>query len=281
MYMGDIGDIQVSPLPDYIQLIFHLQGIGPDECDFKFNKRVPPTDPTPCRFAGVMWLRSPTCYGTQEDCSCDLRQVAGKIKWEARVTKGKVYAEFVAGGIVFTLNRQTMAQDTVPYPDSMPRTSLGVKPLTEQWQSFTFPVKFQLTEPSFKGLTSENIPADILEILQSLKDKEFSDEEEFFNDLKKQMGEEQAAKYKTLLLKYGAIPHATVIRPEYFQHVVGAFGVVVPWSSNGVILKSNWRDLLAADWRERLKDGQPVSDQPLAQPSDPITIEIRNIRYER
>jgi len=61
---------------------------------------------------------------------------------------------------------------------------------------------FKLTEQSFKELRDENIPEDILKTLKPLENREILVEEEFLDVIKKQIGEEQTVRYKTLILKH-------------------------------------------------------------------------------
>ena len=64
---------------------------------------------------------------------------------------------------------------------------------------------FKITEQSLENLKSEDVPDDILEKLQNLKDQEFT-EEEFLDILKITIGDEQTVRFKSLILKYTFIP---------------------------------------------------------------------------
>lgn len=65
---------------------------------------------------------------------------------------------------------------------------------------------FNLTEDSFKNLRNEKIPADILERLKPLENKEMIGKDGFLATIKKQIGERQTFKYKMLILKHAIVP---------------------------------------------------------------------------
>ena len=61
---------------------------------------------------------------------------------------------------------------------------------------------FKLTTQSLENLKKEGISGGTLEGLRLLENQEFTTEEEFLNAVKTQIGNEQAVRYKELLLKY-------------------------------------------------------------------------------
>lgn len=63
-------------------------------------------------------------------------------------------------------------------------------------------VRFKLTESSFKELRNKGVPAEVLESLKTLKDKEFILKNELLDALENQIGKEQTNTYKDLILKY-------------------------------------------------------------------------------
>ena len=63
-------------------------------------------------------------------------------------------------------------------------------------------VSFKITEQSLESLKSESVPDDVLEKLQSLKNKEFTGEENFLGILKKTIGDEKTVRFKSLILKH-------------------------------------------------------------------------------
>jgi hypothetical protein len=92
--MGDIGDITPEKVPGerLIRFRYEAQGRGPHEWDHKYVDGE--LNPSPAKFAGVMfldgdWARTASGF--------DLR---GKrvVRWEARSLEGDVYVKFLAGG---------------------------------------------------------------------------------------------------------------------------------------------------------------------------------------
>jgi len=61
---------------------------------------------------------------------------------------------------------------------------------------------WQLTDQSFTKLEQKGIPVDILDKLENLKEKEYTQEKKFFSDLEKQIGKEGTATYQALILEY-------------------------------------------------------------------------------
>jgi len=137
-YMGDICDIIVEERPeDIVRFIYKIRGRGPHEWEWKYVNCKP--NPRPCQFAGVMYLNPPSNWGEWPDGGFDLRGFQC-VKWEARSVTGTVNVEFIIGGVVWRWDdqKECLVRVPVPYPDSMSRTSLGIKTLTEDWQSFEY-----------------------------------------------------------------------------------------------------------------------------------------------
>ena len=63
---------------------------------------------------------------------------------------------------------------------------------------------FKITEQSLENLESEKVPDDVLEKLKSIKNQEFTKEEEFVGLLKTTIGEEQLVQFKSVILKHAA-----------------------------------------------------------------------------
>lgn len=135
--MGDIGDITIERRTGVDRFTYDVRGKGPHEWEYKYVKCRP--DSLPARFAGVMYLNPPNNFGEVEDGGYDLRRFH-RLKWEARCITGEVNVEFVAGGVNWKWNDtvQCPKKEPTPYPCSLPRTSLGIKRLTEAWQSFEY-----------------------------------------------------------------------------------------------------------------------------------------------
>lgn len=74
---------------------------------------------------------------------------------------------------------------------------------------------FSLTQQTFNALREKDIPDDILVKLRVLENQEFTSAKDFLDTLNSQIGEEQAVRYKTLILK-----HATgLIRASMSAHI--------------------------------------------------------------
>lgn len=138
-HMGDIGDITVAKQGEVIRFTYDTRGRGPYEWDWKYVDCA--ANPNPARFSGVMILDPPNNWGTIKDGGHDLRGFK-TIRWEARSLSGDVYVEFLMGGVAWQWKHDDQtncwAKESVPYPDSMPRLSLGVKLLNEKNQSFEY-----------------------------------------------------------------------------------------------------------------------------------------------
>lgn len=142
-YIGDIGDITVTVLveggsgSEVVRFIYVIRGRGPHEWEWKYVNCEP--NPRPCQFAGVMYLDPPSNWGEIPDGGFDLRGFR-RVKWEARSVTGTVNVEFVIGGVrrKWDEKKECPVRVAVPYPGSMPRVSLGIKTLTEHWQSFEY-----------------------------------------------------------------------------------------------------------------------------------------------
>jgi len=79
-----------------------------------------------------------------------------------------------------------------------------VKKLVQSSLLFIVP-SFKITEPSLENLKSEYVPYDVLEKLQSIKNQEFTGEEKFWDTLRITIGDEQAVRLKSLILKHSLI----------------------------------------------------------------------------
>ena len=134
-YVGDTGDISVAKEPGLVRFTYTEKGQGPQEWDWKYiDGRL---NPAPCKCAGVLYLDPPNNFGTDSLGGFDLR---GRhvLTWTARSLSGPVNVEFVIGGITWQWDKKTHVKIGVPYPDSMPRTSFGIQPLTQNWQTFQY-----------------------------------------------------------------------------------------------------------------------------------------------
>lgn len=133
-WMGDIGDLFILEKgPDGVKFKYEVCGQPPREDDNKYINSV--LNPEPAKFAGVMYLNPPNNWGTNSEGGFDLRGF-NRITWEARSLQGKVNVEFIIGGVNWIWNNENEKQ-SAPFPDSMPRDSLGIKTLGESWQIFS------------------------------------------------------------------------------------------------------------------------------------------------
>ena len=135
--MGDIGDVSINRQSDVDRFTYDVKGRGPHEWDYKYvHCRL---DSMPARFAGVIYLDPPNNFGEARTGGYDLRGFR-RLKWEARCLTGEVYTEFVVGGVNWKWNDTVACPQTesTPFPCSMPRTSLGIKRLTADWQPFEY-----------------------------------------------------------------------------------------------------------------------------------------------
>ncbi len=132
--MGDVGDITILRVPGEDQFTYETMGRGPHESDWKYvNGEL---NDQAAQFGGVMYLHPPNNFGIDPNGGRDLRATRDFITWKARSGDQEVYVEFVSGGINWNWDEKQHIRKTAPYPDSMPRTSLGTKKLTTDWQSF-------------------------------------------------------------------------------------------------------------------------------------------------
>lgn len=132
--MGDIGDITIAGA----EFSYITGGEGPHEYEWKYESDGRTESSRPSQFGGVVWLSPPGAFGTAPDGGYDFRGFRG-IEWEARAVGGPVEVEFFIGGIdrVWKQNADGRWEFVrAPYPDTMPRTSLGIRKLTNEWQKF-------------------------------------------------------------------------------------------------------------------------------------------------
>lgn len=148
--MGDTFDITILKYSEVVRFTYDAMGRGPHEWDYKYIGGE--VNPQPAQFGGVMYLDPPNNWGW---CcgGFDLRGTRDAVKWEARSLNGPVNVEFVIGGVVWGWDDNNKERVTVPYPDSMPRNSLGVRSLTEVWQLFELDLS-QLPEDHFKRVVA-------------------------------------------------------------------------------------------------------------------------------
>jgi len=137
-YVGDIGDIKsVAKEPGgLVRFTYEAKGRGPHEWEYKYLDDGS-LNPAPCKFAGVLYLDPPNNFGTDPRGGFDLRG-RHMLTWKARSLNGSVYVEFVIGGVTWMWDEKTHTRVEVPYPESLPRTSLGIIKLTETWQTFHY-----------------------------------------------------------------------------------------------------------------------------------------------
>lgn len=130
--MGDIDDVQIIPTGNSCIFEYTTTGKPPHEWDLKYvNGEL---NPEPARFGGVFYLAPPNNFGTV--CGGVNLQGFRRLKWEARSLGSEVEVEFIIGGIAWIWDEKNKRQIPPPYPDSMPRVSLGQKTLTPKWQTF-------------------------------------------------------------------------------------------------------------------------------------------------
>jgi hypothetical protein len=123
--IGDLGDIpSVWKNSEIVHFEYETQGLGPHD--------------QPAKFGGVMFLDPPNNWGTDPEGGYDLRSVRKSIHWEARSVEGAVNVEFLIGGVRWAWNEELKSKEKVPFPDTLPRTSLGVYSLTPEWQEFRY-----------------------------------------------------------------------------------------------------------------------------------------------
>ncbi len=110
----------------------------PHEWDYKYIKGE--LNKVPAKHAGVLWLSPPQRIRHGEDGGYDLRKLKPNvIKFEARSLTGPIHVRFTIGGVQWKwredANRRFEKQ-TVPYPDTVSFTSLGIKRLTGDWRTY-------------------------------------------------------------------------------------------------------------------------------------------------
>lgn len=145
--MGDVGDLRLSRSAGRDSFAYEARGRGPHEWDFKYVDGA--ANPKSAQFGGVMYLNPPNNWGRER--GFDLRGTRRVIKWEAHSLGGEVNVEFVIGGVVWRWDHEKKEQIGVSCPDSMPRTSLGIKTLTPNWQLFEWDLS-QLPEDAFSSV---------------------------------------------------------------------------------------------------------------------------------
>lgn len=141
--MGDTGDITIQRYVNVDRFIYEPKGRGPHEWDYKYVNGA--LNDKASQFAGVMYLDPPNNWGKIYG-GFDLRNIHRVIKWEARSLGEEVLAEFVIGGVVWMWDEKNKEKITAPYPDSKERLSLGIKRLTQDWQSFEYSLSDQPIE---------------------------------------------------------------------------------------------------------------------------------------
>ncbi len=132
--MGDIGDCEIG----IGTFTYKTAGKGPHEYEWKYENDGRTLNPRAARFGGVVWLSPSGAFGTAPNGGYDLRGFRG-IEWEARAIGDPVKVEFFIGGIdrVWKKSGDGRWQFVgAPYPDTMPRTSLGIRKLTNEWRTF-------------------------------------------------------------------------------------------------------------------------------------------------
>lgn len=148
-YLGDIGDISVEKGSASVRFTYETNGRGPHEWEYKYIDNE--FNLIPCQFAGVMYLNPPNNWGEDANGGFDLRDTRQVVKWEARSMTGVVNVEFVIGGINWKWDEKTKERIAAPYPDSLPRHSLGTKTLSEDWQSFEADIS-NIPEENFRSV---------------------------------------------------------------------------------------------------------------------------------
>ena len=91
---------------------------------------------------GGVGLNPPNAWGNVPECGYDFRRFRGTVVWEARSIGGRVNVEFLID------EHDKWFRSPAPYGDSMPRISLGIHSLCEEWQPFEV-LLFDLPEENF------------------------------------------------------------------------------------------------------------------------------------
>lgn len=159
--MGDVGDLHVSKREGSTVFEYGPEGREPHEWEYKYVGGK--LNPAPARFGGVMYLDPPNNFGTR--CGgFDLRKFRRAVEWRARSLEGPVNVEFIIGGVEWVWDEERKARVASPFPDSMPRVSLGTKLVTPQWQDFTYqlsarpPADFARVVAAFAWVIAERPP---------------------------------------------------------------------------------------------------------------------------
>lgn len=132
--IGDIGDVTIHGDGRFT---YRMKGVGPSQWTYTYLDGVSNT--LPAMFAGVVWLSPADDWGqTDRKCGYDLTGFR-RLKWEARAINGPAKVEFFIGGITWNWgknDRGIPVKVDAPYRDTMDRVGLGIKMLTNGWQSF-------------------------------------------------------------------------------------------------------------------------------------------------
>jgi hypothetical protein len=128
MYMGDQGDIEFSKLPGEMEFTYKTNGKDPHQWEYKYINGE--KNPNPAKFAGIMLADGD--WGNKAGDGYDLRWHK-EIRWKACIQEGSdlnndgdLVVEFVAGGISWRINDALKKNEPVPFPDSLPKQSLGI-----------------------------------------------------------------------------------------------------------------------------------------------------------
>jgi hypothetical protein len=100
------------------------------------------------------------------------------------------------------------------YSYQYPHTEKVIHPQSGDYISTGYlsavPLSFKLSEQSLENLKSERlpaVPAEVINHLEAIKNREFNDEKTFLEELKATIGEKQTTRYKLLILKHAFDPH--------------------------------------------------------------------------
>ncbi len=145
--MGDIGDVNIVRDVGQDRFTYETIGREPHEWEYKYINGTP--NPRPAQFAGVMYFDPPGNFG--QEPGFDLRGIHRVLKWEARSVTGEITVEFIIGGAVWVWDEKERKRVSPSCPDSLRRVSLGMKKITESWQSFEY-VLANIPEDNFKNV---------------------------------------------------------------------------------------------------------------------------------
>ncbi len=122
--------------------VFTYEPLGgdPHEWDYKYVNCDEMSE-LPAKFGGVVWLNPTGVFGTAPRNGWDLRGFDA-ILWEARALDDPVKVDFFLGGIDWIWEKQgnCWAKIRPKYADSMTRVGLGLRTLTDEWQTFRVPL---------------------------------------------------------------------------------------------------------------------------------------------